>query len=347
MMRVSRLAVAAAALLTVSVAAPPLSAPAFAQKASASKAVIPSAALLEAQFAFLAKQTDGTVGVAVQKVGSSEIVTLNKGVTFPMASTFKVAVAARIFERIDKGELSLTQLVPVDPKVLVGSYGLAVMTPHDGLSLSVHNLLELMITISDNTSTDVLVQLAGGPAAVTDWLTRHGIKGQRVDANTANLIYRALDITPGTGTFKQNIEAAFKADPGIRERDEKRIPNTAFNNDPRDASTPEAMVQLLLLIESGKVLSADSTKELLAIMGRCTTGEKRLKGLLPIGTVVAHKTGTLPSVANDVGFITLPDSSRFAIAVFVKGDSKGSETQERVIAEMARTAYDYYVLGGR
>ncbi|PZU51318.1 MAG: serine hydrolase [Sphingomonas sp.] len=345
-MRVSKMAVAAAALLTVSVAAPPLSSPAFAQKAS-SKAAIPSAALLEAQFAFLAKQTDGIVGVAVQKVGSSEIMTLNKGVTFPMASTFKVAVAARIFEKIDKGELTLDQIIPVDPKILVGSYGLAVMTPHDGISLSVHNLLELMITISDNTSTDVLVQLAGGPAAVTDWLTRHGIKGQRIDADTAHLIYRALDITPGPGTFKQNVEAAFKADPGKRERDQKRIPNAPFNADPRDTSTPEAMVQLLLLIESGKALSADSTKELLAIMGRCTTGEKRLKGLLPIGTVVAHKTGTLMSVANDVGFITLPDGSRFAIAVFVKGDTKGTETQDRVIAEMARTAYDYYVLGGR
>lgn len=346
-MRVSRLAVAAVALVAVSAAAPPLSAPAFAQKASASKAAIPSAALLEAQFAFLAKQTDGTVGVAVQKVGSTEVMTLNKGVTFPMASTFKVAVASRIFEKIDKGELTLNQLIPVDPKILVGSYGLAVMTPHDGISLSVHNLLELMITISDNTSTDVLVQLAGGPAAVTDWLTRHGIKGQRIDADTAHLIYRALDITPGPGTFKQNIEAAFAADAGKRERDQKRIPNAPFNADPRDTSTPEAMVQLLTLIESGKALSADSTKELLAIMARCTTGEKRLKGMLPIGTPVAHKTGTLMSVANDVGFVTLPDGSKFAIAVFVKGDTKGTETQDRIIAEMARTAYDYYVLGGR
>jgi beta-lactamase class A len=72
-----------------------------------------------------------------------------------------------------------------------------------------------------------------------------------------------------------------------------------------------------------------------------------LKGLLPTGTVVAHKTGTLMSIANDVGLVSLPDGGKFAIAVFVKGDTKGVDTQERVIAELARTAYDYYVLGGR
>jgi beta-lactamase class A len=82
-------------------------------------------------------------------------------------------------------------------------------------------------------------------------------------------------------------------------------------------------------------------------MERCITGGKRLKGLLPAGTVVAHKTGTLMSIANDVGIVSLPDGRKFIIAVFVKGDTKGVEVQDRVIAEIARTAYDYYVLEGR
>jgi len=253
-----------------------------------------------------------------------------------------------VLNRIDKGELKLDTMVTVDPAVWVQSAGITEQMKHPGVALSVHNLLELMLTRSDNTATDVMVAQAGGPAAVTAWLNKVGVtKGQRVDANTARLIYRALNITPGPGTFRENIDRAFAADPGKRDMDQKRLPNTPFNNDPRDASTPEAMVQLLAIIQSGKALSASSTKVLIEIMERCITGEKRLKGLLPQGTVVAHKTGTLMSIANDVGIVTLPDGSKFAIAVFVKSDTKGVDTQERVIAEIARTAYDHYLLGGQ
>lgn len=326
--------------------APPLTPAAGAQASPAPAA--PMRAKLEAAFAALAKQTDGTVGVAVQRIGGGPVHALNAGQTFPMASTFKIAVAGRIFERIDKGELKLDTMVTVEPAVIVNSAGIAEQMKHPGVVLSVHNLLELMLTRSDNTATDVMVAQAGGPAAVTAWLRKVGVtSGQRVDADTARLIYRALDITPGPGTFRENIDRAFAADASKRDRDQKRIPNAPFNADPRDASTPEAMVQLLATIQSGKALSASSTQALVAIMERCITGEKRLKGLLPLGTVVAHKTGTLMSISNDVGVVTLPDGSKFAIAVFVKGDTKGADTQERVIAETARTAYDYYLLGGQ
>jgi len=305
-------------------------------------------AKLESAFALLARQTDGTVGAAVQRIGGGPVYTLNAGQTFPMASTFKIAVAGAVLARIDKGDFKLDTMVTVDPAVWVQSAGIAEQMKHPGVALSVHNLLELMLTRSDNTATDVMVTQAGGPAAVTAWLRKVGVtSGQRIDADTARLIYRALGITPGPGTFRENIDRAFAADPSKRDMDQKRLPNIPFNNDPRDASTPEAMVQLLAAIQSGKALSASSTKALIEIMERCITGEKRLKGLLPQNTVVAHKTGTLMSIANDVGIVTMPDGSKFAIAVFVKSDTKGVDTQERVIAEIARTAYDHYLLGGQ
>jgi beta-lactamase class A len=337
MFKISKRAVLCAAALCVAVAAAPV-----VQAQSAA----PAHNQLELAFTRLAGQTDGVVGVAVQRVGGGPMTTLSAGATFPMASTFKIAVAGRIFERIEKGELKLDTMVAVDPSVLVRSAGIAEQVPHPGVALSVYNLLELMLTRSDNTATDVLTAQAGGPTAVTAWLRKLGITGQRVDANTAGLIMRALDIAPGRGTFRENIERAFAADPSKRERDLKRVPNAPFNADPRDASTPEAMAQLLLAIQTGKALNPASTETLIKIMERCVTGEKRLKGLLPLGTVVAHKTGTLMSIANDVGIVSLPDGGKFVIAVFVKGDTKGTETQDRVIAEIARTAYDYYVLGG-
>jgi beta-lactamase class A len=291
--------------------------------------------------------TDGTVGFAIQRLGSGPLLTLNADQTFPMASTFKIAVAGAVLERVDRRALTLSTMVPVEPGVVVASDGIAQYLPHKGISLSIHNLLELMLTRSDNTATDVLVAQAGGPAAVTAWLRKVGVRsGQRVDADTARLIFRALDITPTGGTFRENIDRAFAADPSKRERDEKRLPNPIFNADPRDASTPVSMVQLLQLIYAGKALTRSSTDTLIAIMERCRTGDKRLKGLLPAGTPVAHKTGSLMSIANDVGVVSLPNGDKFAIAVFVKGDTRGLETQERVIAEIGRTAYDYYAAGG-
>lgn len=315
--------------------------PAWAQPANV------SAQHVEAALRQAARATDGQVGVAMQRVGGGPLLTLNAGTTFPMASTFKIAVAGAVLDRIDRGSLRLDTMVPVAPESVVDSEGIAQTLPHPGISLSVHNLLELMLTLSDNTATDVMVAQAGGPAAVTAWLRKVGVtQGQRVDADTARLIYRAFDITPGPGTFGENFERAVAADPIVRERSEKRTPNAAFNADPRDSSTPEAMIQLLQLIYAGKALSRSSTDALIAIMDRCRTGDKRLKGLLPTDTRVAHKTGTLMSIANDVGVVTMPGGGKFAIAVFVKGDTKGLETQERVIAEIARIAYDYYMLGG-
>ena len=298
------------------------------------------------EFARLAKQTDGTVGVAVQRVDGNSRTVVNAGTTFPLASTFKIAVAGTIFSRIDKGELKLDQMIAVDPAVVVDSDGIAEQTPHPGVSLSLYNLLELMLTRSDNTATDVLTAQAGGPAAVTARLRKLGVTGQQINGDTAHIIYRAFDIPPGPGTFAERIKAAFAADPSKRDQDASGKPNKSFNDDPRDSTTPEAMLDLLLKIQSGKAVSAASTKALLGIMERCHTGDKRLKGLLPAGTVVAHKTGTLMSIANDVGLVTLPDGSKFAIAVYVKGDTKGTEVQERVIADIARAAYDYFLLVG-
>ena len=306
-MRFLPVVAALAVAMPGAIPAPLLAAPA------AKSAEAGARARLEAAFAQLARQTDGTVGVAVQRVGGGDAALLNAGTTFPMASTFKIAVAGAILARVDKGEMTLGQLVTVNPALIVNSAGIAEQTPHDGVALSVHNLLELMLTRSDNTATNVLSETVGGPAAVTAWLRSIGITGMQVDRDTRRI----------------------------------RPDGTPFDLVTSNNSTPEAMLNLLLAIRAGKAVSATSTKALIEIMERCHTGEARLKGLLPPGTVVAHKTGTLRDVANDVGFVALPDGNQFAIAVFVKGDTKGPQAQERVIAEISRAAYDYFMLLGR
>jgi beta-lactamase class A len=111
----------------------------------------------------------------------------------------------------------------------------------------------------------------------------------------------------------------------------------------RNWSTPDAAVQLLTK------LSPQRDALLLKWMTESTPGPKRIKGLLPAGTVVAHKTGTsgtdagLNHATNDIGIMTLPGGRHLAIAVFVSDSHADTDTREAVIARIARAAWDHFV----
>jgi beta-lactamase class A len=111
-----------------------------------------------------------------------------------------------------------------------------------------------------------------------------------------------------------------------------------FLDDPRDTATPDATIDLLRKLYRGELLNAQLTARLIAILEKTTTSPARIKGLLPPGTVVAHKTGTTGSAGewnggtNDVGVI----AGKLAIAVFVKGSTRPLPQREHVIAEMAK-----------
>ena len=297
--------------------------------------------VIQAEIARIARPVEGFVGVAAWRLdGRGERILVNADQPFAMASTFKIAVAGAILAKVDRGELSLDQLIPVDPAMVVESQGLAATFRHPGVSVSVQNLLELMMTVSDNTATDVLTKLAGGPAAVTVWVRVQAVEGLRVDRDTAGIIRDFFGIGPGP--FPQALEAAYKADPNLEERGSAL--NPAFDNDPRDTATPLAMASLLERIFSGRALKPASTKLLTEIMERNTTGKARIPGRLPQGTVVAEKTGTIGGSLNDVGMITLPDDAgKLIVAVFVRQSRKPFEERERAIADISRALYDYYL----
>ena len=296
---------------------------------------------IQAEIARIARPAKGIVGVAAWRLdGRGERVLVNADQPFPMASTFKVAVAGAILGKVDRGELALDQLIRVDPNMVVESGGIAATFRHPGVSVSVKNLLELMMTVSDNTATDVLTKVAGGPAAVTGWVRAQGVEGLRIDRDTAGIIRDFFGLGPGP--FPQALEAAYKADPKLEERGSAL--NPAFDNDPRDTATPLAMANLLDRVFSGKALKPASTQLLTEIMKRNTTGKARIPGRLPQGTVVAEKTGTIGGSLNDVGMINLPgDAGKLIVAVFVKQSRKPFEERERAIADISRALYDYYL----
>ena len=278
-------------------------------------------ARLLAEFSRFAGLSDGTVGIAVRDLQSGETVGINNDTMFPMASTYKVAVAGKILALADAGSLRFDEALP-----------------RLGTPLAVTTLLDLMLTRSDNEATDALVARAGGPQAIQAWLQSIGIRGLRVDSNTRTLLARAKEMT-GSASEESAIQAGLSS----RQRDARDLPNLAFAADPRDTSTPRAMNDLLAAIHHGRALKPASTAMLLSIMARCRTGKARLAGMLPPGTPVAHKTGTLNGLGNDAGIITLPDRRMFAISVFVMKDRRGHASRDRIMAEAGRAAYDYFL----
>ena len=280
--------------------------------------------LVETITAKLAART----GFAAQLLGTDMVVALNGDEAFPMASAYKVAIAGKVLALVDQGKASLEQMVNVPPESYVPSPVIADNLIHPGVALSVANLLEVMIVDSDNTATDSLMALAGGPEAVTAWLREIGIEGMSVDRSTAQLSAQIQAIMEAAGSPGDS------SNPAIPE----------FDADPRDHTTPNDMLRLLILLDVGNVLKPQSRDFLLGVMGRTVTGPGRIKGLLPVGTPVAHKTGTVGGIANDVGFVTLPDGRRFAVAIFTKSSTTPPADRDRAVAETARILYDFFAL---
>lgn len=168
---------------------------------------------------------------------------------------------------------------------------------------SARALIDAMMIHSDNYATDLLMRDLGGPKTLQSWLTQQGVTGLRIDRNIAQLLRSPRDLW-----------------------------------DVRDSSTPKAMVELLARIDSGKLLKPESRSYLLDVMARCQTGKNRMRALLPSWARVEHKTGTLNGYTSDVGFITLHDGRRIAIAIFARGGSDRPAT----IAWATRAIYDSF-----
>jgi len=312
---------------------------------AAGAATDPALARLEQQIEYVSHATDGVVGLDAVHIETGRTVALRGSEGFPMASAFKLPVAVQILSLIDDGKLTLDKMVSLTPPDLhPGSGRLTELFFHPGVSLSIANLLELAIVISDNTAADILLREAGGPAAVTAKMRSLGVPGIRVDRSTALLIsdwQGAKNIPPEEQWNRGIWDKLYDAVP---ERDHLLARRTEMT-DPRDTAAPDDMTKLLLRIWKRDGLTPQSARVLLDMMDRCQTGKSRIRGLLPQGTGVAHKTGSLGGVVNDIGFITLPgDAGHVAISVFTKASNKPEEASEKAIAEMARTVYDYFVL---
>lgn len=289
----------------------------------------------------LEEQLQGEIGVALRLLSTGESLAIRGDERFPMASTFKIAIAGAALTQVDQGALTLEQMLAITPQHVADTGPIAVALTQAGISLSLANLLETMLRESNNTATDRVLAAVGGPAAVTTWLRALGIHEMRVDRTVTQILNQYFEFPAGTAAHAEYLRR-YPTDSARAEIDGK--PNAAFDADPADTTTPRAMVDLLTSLFAGNVLSMSSQRFLRDVMTACITGADRLKGLLPAGTAVAHKTGTIGGTINDAGIISLPGGrGELAIAVLTRRSPIVPwSRRERCLAEVARAAYDYF-----
>jgi beta-lactamase class A len=291
----------------------------------------------------IAKRVHGNLGVAAIHLESGARISLNGDRGFPMASVSKVPMALEFLRRVDASEISPTESIVVRPADFrPGNSPLARWSGGRAVRLTIDSLFSLMLGASDNSATDVILNMSGGPEAATRRIRELGIKGVTVDRSEARTFADLVGIpetVPEDELYRVNYFRMRDALPP-QHREEAR---ERYGQDPKDTATPDGMAELLALLHEGRGLTDASHERLLDIMTSTRSGQGRLKGLLPPGVEVAHKTGTMAAAINDVGIIKLPDGAgHLVLAAFVNTLRSTKWRRERTIAEASRVLYDYF-----
>ena len=291
----------------------------------------------------ISRRVGGEIGIAAIHVESGARVSVNGERRFPMASVSKIPMALEFLRRVDLGEIRLAErLVLPTTDFRPGHSPLASWSGGRPVRVTVDSLFKLMIEVSDNTATDVILRMAGGPEEVTRRIRELGIEDMDVDRSEARTFADLVGIPDTVPESELYRYSHFRLRDALPEtvRREARI---AYGSDPRDTATPEATARLLAEVWNGAGLTRESRDLLITLMEESRSGRRRLKGLLPRATPVAHKTGTMAGAINDVGIVTLPaDAGHMAVAVYVNTLYHTTYRRERTIAQASRALYDYF-----
>jgi beta-lactamase class A len=265
----------------------------------------------------IVKAKNAVVGVSIIGNNGKDTLSLNAAKHYPLQSVFKFHIALAVLSQIDKGKFSLTQKIKIDKKdLLPGLYSPIRDDFPDGATLTISKILEYTVSKSDNVGCEVLLQLIGGPQAVEAYFIKNNFKDVSIKIN-------------------------------------EEVQQADWNQQFKNWTTPKAANEVLAAFyyNRKKLLSKKSYNFIWNTMKETETGKQRLKGKLPDNTVVAHKTGSsgankegLTAAVNDIGIIFLPDGQHFFISVFVTDSKEGAATNEKIIADIAKAAWDYFTL---
>jgi beta-lactamase class A len=271
----------------------------------------PAQEALQQQLRVIASDAHGKVTVACSLPNSPLNCDLDPTAHPPMQSVFKLPLALTILHQVEQRKFSLDQPIRFtrEDLILPKPYSpLQDKYANANADVPLRDLLQMTVALSDNTAADILLRLANGPKLVNEYIASLGVTG-----------FHLLD-----GERALHRETALQY---------------------RNWFEPKGAVQLLRLIGDRSPLTSEHTKLLLSWM-RLSVKSTRIQGDLPKGTIVAHKAGTsdvdngLAHATNDIGLILLPDGRQLAIAIFITDSTADDITRDKVIARIARAAYD-------
>jgi len=250
----------------------------------------------QAQLSAFSMRAPGHVGIAVTDVSSGLTTGINQGAEMPAASTIKIPVMVEVFRQLGAGAFDLNRRVRLRASDKDwGSGDLA--DARVGSSYTVARLLALMIDVSDNTATNMLIRLVGR-RHINDTMLELGLTHTRLTdfiRSSGNMIRWAL------------------------------------------RSSPADMAHLLRSMAREQLIDEWSSRQMIAIL-RGQTHNGLLPAPLPVGTDIAHKTGTLHDTLNDVG-IVFEGEQPYVIAVMTT-DLPTLDAGRRFIRGVSRMAYD-------
>lgn len=257
------------------------------------------------------------VGVSIADADGKEILSVNGDRHFPLQSVFKFHIAVLMLSEIDKGKFSLDQKIEIEKKdLLPGLYSPIRDKYPDGATLTIAEILQYTVSQSDNVGCDVLLRLLGGPPAVENYFAKNKFEDISIKINEE--------------TQQNNWDLQFQ-----------------------NWTTPKAANKVLSAFYDNrkKLLSQKSYDFVWKTMRETSTGNNRLKGQLPEGTVIAHKTGTsgvnklsgITAAVNDIGVVFLPNGRHFFISVFVTDSKEADAANEKIIADIAKASWDYFL----
>lgn len=296
-------------------------------------------AALQARLDAIARAYGEPVGIAVADIENGWASSVRGDEFFPQQSVSKTWVAMAVLDAVDRGLLSIDSPVTMtlaDRSVFNQPLGRSLDA--NGLVTDIPNLLRHALSFSDNSANDTLIRLIGLDA-VREALVRHGLGNihmgadeRHLQARIAGLVWKQ-DYSEG-----RNFEAArAKLDPEAR-----REAMAAYLRDPLDGATPIAVVQALGALYRGEILSPRSRALLFNPLSNSRTGPGRLRGGLPAGWHIAHKTGTGQDLGgasigiNDIAILTAPDGHAYAVAVFIRRTAKPVRERLAMMQEVTR-----------
>ncbi|HYO47872.1 MAG TPA: serine hydrolase [Gemmatimonadota bacterium] len=292
----------------------------------------------------MAAGIEGDVGAAAIHVESGRGVATRGDEPFFLASVYKLPIAVVLLRRVDAGTVTLGDTVRLEPSDFrIGRATLAPNDPRGGGTYTVARLLAAMTSDSDNSASDAVLRLAGGPRAVTDTLQAMGLDGIRIDRSEGETLlefYGIEDSFPEEERTPSRVSARVRGSSAAA----RQAAVTRFAVSPRDAGSPLAVAELLDRLWRGELLSSASTRLLLGLL-RNGWIESRILAGVPLGTPVWHKTGTYAAAAtHDAGIVELPDGTHLVLVVLVRQPQRDPKVAERAIAAITRAAYGFWAV---